>query len=289
MPYALALIAAALYGVGDFLGGLVTRRASVFTVAFVTQAAGLVGLVAALPFFPSTAPTGSDLAWGAAAGIAASVGLALLYRGLATGIASVVAPVTAVCAIVVSVVADLVAGVVPRLFVLVGIVTAMAAVALLSQGEAPAHETAAGAAPTTQPRTRGIALALASGVAIGVFLTCLAQTSATSGLWPLLASRSVAVMGFGVVCLTRALPLVPPTDALRPSIASGVIDVAANVLYLIAVRAGTLGPIATLVSLYPASTVALAGIVWRERLRPVQNAGLVLAFVAIVLITWRTP
>jgi drug/metabolite transporter (DMT)-like permease len=261
----------------------------VFTVAFVTQTAGLVGLLAALPFFPSAAPGVRDLAWGAAAGVAASVGLALLYRGLATGIASVVAPVTAVCAIVVPVLADFTAGVVPRVLVLIGIVTAMAAVALLSQsgGEAPAPGADAAPGAGATPRTRGIALAIASGVAIGVFLTCLARAGATSGLWPLLASRSVAVVGFGAVCLARSLPLAPPPGALRPSVASGLLDVAANVLYLVAVRAGTLGPIATLVSLYPASTVALAGIVWRERLRPVQNAGLALAFAAIVLITWR--
>ena len=85
------------------------------------------------------------------------------------------------------------------------------------------------------------------------------------------------------MCLARGLPLLPPPDAMRPSIASGVIDVAANVLYLVAVRAGTLGPIATLVSLYPASTVVLAWIILRERFAPMQRVGLVLAVPAAIL------
>ncbi len=59
----------------------------------------------------------------------------------------------------------------------------------------------------------------------------------------------------------------------------------ANALYLIAVREGPLGLVATLASLYPASTVLLATVVLRERLQPVQSLGLACAAVAIVLIT----
>jgi drug/metabolite transporter (DMT)-like permease len=59
---------------------------------------------------------------------------------------------------------------------------------------------------------------------------------------------------------------------------------AANVLYLFAVRQGDLSIVATLTSLYPASTILLARIVLRERLRRVQQAGVACAGVAIVLI-----
>ena len=50
---------------------------------------------------------------------------------------------------------------------------------------------------------------------------------------------------------------------------------------------GPLGLVATLTSLYPASTVVLARVVLRERLRPVQSLGLACAAAALVLITSR--
>ncbi len=58
----------------------------------------------------------------------------------------------------------------------------------------------------------------------------------------------------------------------------------ANVLYVLAVRQGLLSIIATLTSLYPASTIILARIVLREGLRAVQQAGVLCAALAIVLI-----
>jgi len=81
-------------------------------------------------------------------------------------------------------------------------------------------------------------------------------------------------------------------ERIRDLIPEGALDkttrlVLANALYLIATRGGPLGLVATLTSLYPASTVVLARVVLRERLRPVQSLGLACAVAAIVLITSR--
>jgi uncharacterized membrane protein len=56
-------------------------------------------------------------------------------------------------------------------------------------------------------------------------------------------------------------------------------------VYTVAVRGGQLGLVATLASLYPASTVALARVVLGERLGGVARVGFVLALIAMVLIT----
>ena len=62
--------------------------------------------------------------------------------------------------------------------------------------------------------------------------------------------------------------------------ACGVVDAAANALLLIGVRIGDLSVIAVLTALYPAGTILLAATVLRERIAPVQWAGLLLALVA---------
>ena len=98
MAYFLALASAALYGAADFLGGLASRRASTIAIVLVSQAAGLVPLTLLLFVLPG-APSGQDFVWGAIAGLAGSVGVALLYRALAIGTMSIVAPTTAVCAV----------------------------------------------------------------------------------------------------------------------------------------------------------------------------------------------
>ena len=58
-----------------------------------------------------------------------------------------------------------------------------------------------------------------------------------------------------------------------------------NALFLLASRTGDLSVIAPLASLYPVTTVILALVVDRERLRAVQVLGLALAVVALLLVS----
>ena len=62
-------------------------------------------------------------------------------------------------------------------------------------------------------------------------------------------------------------------------------DMTANVLYLGAVRRGLLSVVAVISSLYPASTVAMAFAIDRERVTRTQAVGLGLAAVALVLVS----
>jgi uncharacterized membrane protein len=66
---------------------------------------------------------------------------------------------------------------------------------------------------------------------------------------------------------------------------SGVFDATAGLCYVLATRAGMFGLAVVITALYPGATVLLARVVLRERMRLVQQAGLVLAAVGIVLVT----
>jgi uncharacterized membrane protein len=68
------------------------------------------------------------------------------------------------------------------------------------------------------------------------------------------------------------------------AVLGGSADMLANVLYLLAVRQGQLSVIATLTSLYPASTVLLARVVLGERLGVQQKIGVAGAVIAAAMI-----
>jgi uncharacterized membrane protein len=275
-----ALLAALTYGAADFLGGIATRRATMIGAVLVTQGAGLVFLLLATPLLPDAHLTRADVLFGALGGVTGSIGVGLLYLALAIGPMSVVAPVTAVCAAVVPLAIGFALGERPHPLAGVGVALALVAVALLSQTETERAQ----ASPSTSRLGRGVRVALASGIAVGLFFAALGQTTAGAVLWPLAISRSVSISGFLLLAIATGRPAGVPRRALAPALACGVLDMLANAFYLAAVRQGQLGLVATLASLYPASTVLLARIVLGERLGAWQQLGVAGAVAAIVLI-----
>ncbi len=93
MVILLGLAATVLYGSGDFLGGLATRRAHVLAVLTLAEGAGAAVALTAAAISPG-APSLAGLAWGIGAGLIGGLGLIIFYIGLAAGPMSVVAPVS---------------------------------------------------------------------------------------------------------------------------------------------------------------------------------------------------
>ena len=75
---------------------------------------------------------------------------------------------------------------------------------------------------------------------------------------------------------------------MRPAlwliVGAGLADALANTLLLIGFRIGDLSVVSVLTALYPAGTIALAAIVLKERIAPVQWVGLALALVAAAML-----
>jgi drug/metabolite transporter (DMT)-like permease len=273
----LALSSAVVYGASDFLGGLASRRASVFGVVAYSQAFGLAALLLLLPWLGGPVDA-ADLAWGAAAGLAGAAGLVIFFRTLAGGVMSVVAPVTAVTAAAVPVFVGLVGGDDIGRWAGVGIALALLAVVLVSADS--------GLSALRTARPAALFPALLAGSMFGLFFVLLDRTSGDAGLTPLAAAR-VASVGL-VVCLALAgrQPLRVTRGLLPLVAASGVGDMTANALFLLATQAdGQLAVTGVLASLYPVSTVVLAQLVLRERLVGAQVAGLLAAVPAVVLIS----
>jgi len=167
----------------------------------------------------------------------------------------------------------------PGPLALAGIGVAIASVGLISRYDDPGGAARRG--------DRSLVIGLGCGVVIGGFFVCLARAGHASGLWPLLIARAASTVALAAAAGVAKAPLTLPRSVLPVVISCGALDMLANALYLIAARDGPLGLVATLASLYPASTVLLARVVLRERLQPVQSVGLACAAAAIVLITSR--
>ena len=275
MAVLLALASAVVYGAADFCGGLAARRATAFAVVALSQLVGLAALAPLLPWLGGD-PAGTDLAWGAAAGLAGATGLVLFYRALAAGVMSVVAPVTAVSAAALPVLGGLLLGERIGPWAVAGIALALVAVVLV------AAEDGLGSLRTARPVD--LLPALASGVAFGLFFVLLDRTREAAELSPLVAARAVSVLAVVLVARLAARPLSVPRGALPVVVLAGVGDMTANALFLLAAQQGQLAITGILASLYPVSTVVLAQVVLRERLVATQAAGLAAAGAAVVLI-----
>ncbi|MFI6739644.1 EamA family transporter [Nonomuraea sp. NPDC050451] len=273
MTVILATACAVVYGTADFFGGLATRRSQVLSVVVLSQIAGLVLILALLPVLPGTAGAAA-LSWGLAAGLSGAAGLVLFYRALATGVMSVVAPTTAVTSAALPVVFGLATGERPTFWALVGVALALCAVLLISQDSS-----------TERRGSRASVLtALAAGAGFGGFFILLAMAPDDAGLWPLVGARVSSITTVALLALVTRRALRPGPGSLHIIVAAGVLDMAANVLYLLAQQDGLLSLVAVLVSLYPASTLLLARQVLGERLRAIQVAGVACALGAVALI-----
>jgi drug/metabolite transporter (DMT)-like permease len=285
---ALAGLAGLVWGVADFSGGKATQRADALAVVWVSKLVSLPLLVACVVLAGTTfEPAG--VVWGVLAGVCGTLGTALFYRALSSGAMTTVAPVTSVTSATIPVVVGLGSGERPSALALGGISCALVAVALVSL--AAPSTTAAQVAPR-----RLVGMAAGAGVGFALFMVCLAQaarsTGAEDGLWPVLASHGTG-LALGAVLLAprgtkgprgRTRGSWPAGRALAWTCAAGLLDTSGSAAFLVASRRGDLSLVAPLAALYPVSTVLLALAVDKERPRPPQVVGLVLAVAALQLV-----
>jgi drug/metabolite transporter (DMT)-like permease len=277
MAIALAITAAACWGLADFLAGLASRRIAVAIVLLLVEAGGLaviatVALASGEPFFTDS----QDVLSAIGGGLSGVLALGCFYRALAIGTMSVVAPISA-AGVAVPVVVGILSGDRPSPIAAVGLAAVVGGVVLASREEhADAEAAAAG-------RTATI-LALVAAVGFGGYLALTDAPADASILWTLTLSRAAAIpLIVAVVLLTR--PTARPGPRLALGIAAvGTIDLAATSLIAVANTKGDLSIVAVLSGMYPVATVLLAAVVLHERLAPPQLAGVALALGGIAAV-----
>jgi drug/metabolite transporter (DMT)-like permease len=276
MSILLSLLAATSYGLGDFNGGMFSRRGGPWAVSLLAQLGGTV-LVLLVVLVTDGSPTGTDLAWALLAGVGNGFGTAFLYRGLSAGRMGVVAPVSGVGAVVVPVVAGVAAGERPEVAVWLGIVLALPAIWLVARE------------PETLPASSGslgsgLLDGILAGLGFGTLFAALAQIPEEAGFLPLALNQLIAGGAIIVVALLLQQDWVPRNRYALGGVISGVLGAVATGLFQVATHHGYLTVAAVVTSLYPAFTVLLAATVLREQVHRAQAIGLALCAAAVVLV-----
>lgn len=272
----LAAGASVAWGGSDFVAGLATRRRPLLAVLVGSQVIGLLAVMVTLAVSAPGVPGARALLLAAGAGIAEVVAFAALYRGLARGPMGVVAPVAALGGAV-PLAVGLAVGEHPGVAGAVGVVVALAGVALVSTERERGDE----------PVLGGLLLAAVAALGFGLFFVLMAAaTDAGGATWAVGASRGASVAVLLVAVAVLGGVEVGRDDAL-PLAAIGLLDIAANALFAVALTAGVDPVVSAIGSLYPLTTIVLAQLVLDERLSPVQALGVVttLAGVGVVGLT----
>jgi drug/metabolite transporter (DMT)-like permease len=275
-PVSLGLSAAIAWGAADFTGGIASKRASVYGVVVGSELAGLMLL------FPiailSGEPTPPLQVWlvSGLAGLAGGFGLTLFYRALSGGQMSIAAPVSALVGAVIPILAGSLLQGLPKQTALAGILLAWFAILLISRGEDGREIKAL--------NLKALALPLGAGVFFGLFFVLLHQASQEALLWPVIATR-IASISFLILIARATRPSWRVEHAYWPLVITcGLLDTGGNVFYVVAGQLGRLDIAAVLSSLYPATTVAMAWLILKERISLTQILGVALALIAIMLI-----
>jgi drug/metabolite transporter (DMT)-like permease len=281
MAVVLALLSAVGYGLSDFVGGVVSRRAWVWSVAVLAQVSSAV-CTAAFAAFRGGAPTGADFAWAAVAGVGTGVGTGFLYRGLAGGRMGVVAPVSAVGSAVVPVAAGVVGGERPSLLVWAGVLAALPGIWLVSStpDDPLHHQPAEDDAPTGSGLLDGVL----AGLGFGVLFAALAQVPEEAGMWPLALAQTVSVAAVVLLAMALRAAWVPRERHSSWGLLCGPLGAGAAALFLLATQSGLLTISAVITALYPAVTVLLAATILHEPIHRLQAAGMAVCAAAVTLV-----
>ena len=261
-------------GLSDFFASAVTKRARANEVTSTVLLAGVVVMGVAAVFWSGN-PTTSDLVHGALAGVANGVGILLLFVAYSRGSLRSAAPVAAVVMSGVPVLWDiLVSGASPSTVTSIGLTLGIIAIVLSSYERG---EPDSGSA--------GLFIAGLAGAVFGILLILLSYIGDDAGGSPLLLQRVVAFLV--AISVARATgPRIFPSErsAFITSFGAGIFAIAAIVLFVLALRGGSLAVVSVAGSQYAAVAVLLGVAIRGQRMWWWQALGLGGSSLAVALI-----
>ena len=315
----LGLGSAALWGGGDFSGGMGVKRAgggigAALRIVLISHASSFLALLLIERVRGDAFPHGALLAWGLAAGVAGGLSLTAFYTALSQGAMGASAAVSGLLAAAIPSVVGIALQGSPGIRAIAGFAIAAVAIWLIAAGEAvhgvetaeeAAHEhqladaakrDAAARAEMISARRasarQAMLLAVFAGAGFGVYFICLKMANPAGIVWPMATARMGSLTICGLMLLGRSLrqwdheatKVRITRTAMGWALATALLDTSGNLMFVAATRAGRLDVASVLASLYPASTILLAALTLGERPTKRQAIGMVAAAAAVVMI-----
>lgn len=270
----LALIAALFWGSGDFSGGYATRRINPFQVLALSALAGIAVLFTAAIVNQEGFPSTSGIIWSLLAGLSGAIGISALYSALSRGNAAAVAPISAVLGAALPVGFTFLTSGTPAAIQLIGFVIAFIGIWLVSSSNIK----------DPSRKHTGIGLAFLAGAAFGGYFIFIGQVETSGVFFPLLFARGVMLVVALLFLIFKRLPF--PSISKNPvGLLAGLLDSTGNVFFLLAKNLSRLDYAVIVSSLYPAITVILSSILFKEKVSLWQKAGVAACLCAIILIS----
>lgn len=277
LPIIYGLIAAAGWGAADFTGGLASRRTGAYQTVFYSEIFGLFFIVIGVIASKEGRPPWPALLLAGMAGAIGTTGLLMLYHALSIGKMSIATPVSALMAAALPVLAGILLDGFPGLLTFAGFGLSLAAIWLISREEGNNSHIIA--------HLNDLRLPLLAGIGFGTYFILMHKAAQTSTFWPMIASRSGGIL-IMLLYMTKRPGAWHITQGAWPYIAlNSLLDVGGNSFYLLASQVGRMDVAAVLSSLYPAATVLMAALILKERVAHSQAIGILLALIAILLLT----
>jgi drug/metabolite transporter (DMT)-like permease len=242
-------------------------------VLFWAQLGGLASIAAAVAI-RGGGPHDWAVLWAVPAALSGTLGLYAFYRGMAIGAMSVVAPIAGASAIV-PVAFGIATGDRPRATQLAGIACALIGVAVASQEHQEGERRVAA----------GVGLALLAAVGFGFYFPPMHAAGSADPWWASLVFRAAAACVLVAAVTARRPALRLRGLPLLVVLGVGAGDTLGNLLFAASSGHGLISLTSVLASLYPIVTVVLAAVVLKERVAPLQRAGVVLTLAGVGLIS----
>src|SRR5512136_904269 len=190
---------------------------------------------------------------------------------------SVAAPVSALMVAVLPVIASALTEGLPGPLKYLGFGLALLAIWLISWRD--------GHSKKLQLHLADLRLPLLAGVGFGFYFILMHQGSRTATIWPMIAARFAGSVVLLFVAAVKHQLQWPGRQIAPLVFLYGAGDIAGNTFYILAGQVGRLDVAAVISSLYPGTTILLAGMFLHERLNRFQWLGILAALGALVLMT----